>query len=115
VEDAAWCAECVVWLRRNGPPSRWVQGVIALCVAGIVCFPLCGLFVPVINLVAAGLGLWLPTRELRRIRRGEGPLRGARQAQVARGLAIVNLVLLLLWSGLFLYAWLQNATTRAPS
>lgn len=109
VGEAAYCAECVVWLRQNGPPSRWVQAVIGVNIAGIVCFPLCGFTAPLINIIAAALGFWLPARELRRIRSGEGPLRGMRQAQVARGLAVANLALTLLWMGVVLYAWSQGA------
>jgi hypothetical protein len=111
MDDAAFCAECVAWLRRNGAPSRVVQGLIVLGLAGILCFPLCGFLVPLINLVSAVLGLWLPTRELRRIHRGEGPLRGVRQAKVARGLAVVNLLLMLLWSGLLFYGWRQGGAS----
>ncbi len=107
--EAAWCADCVAWHRQHGPPSRVIQGLIGLGLAGILCFPLCGFLVPLINLVSAALGLWLPTRELQRIRRGEAPLRGTRQAHVARGLGVVNLLLMLLWGGLFLYGWTQTA------
>ncbi len=95
--EAAYCADCIAWLHKNGPVSRAVQGLIVAGVGGILCVPLGLLFLfPVINLVVGVLGLWLPTRELRRIRRGEGPLRGMRQAHVARVLAAVNLVLALL-------------------
>jgi hypothetical protein len=67
--------------------------------------------VPLLNLVAAALGLWLPTRELDRILRGEGPLRGLRQARVARWLAGVNLLLALLWIAGFLYGWRSGAVS----
>lgn len=102
--EAAYCADCIAWLHKNGPVSRVVQGLIAAGIGGILCVPL-GLlfFFPVVNLVVGGLGLWLPTRELRRIRRGEGPLRGSRQAQVARVLAGVNLLLALLGIGALIY------------
>ena len=107
--EAAWCADCLAWLHKNGAPSRVVQGLIVLSIIALVAFPMCALFAPVINLVAAVLGLWLPTRELRRIQQGEGPLRGARQAKAARVLAGVNLLLALVWLGIFLYAWSQGA------
>jgi hypothetical protein len=82
-----------------------VQGIIALGVVGIVCFPLGGFLAPVVNLAVAALGLTVPARELRRIQRGEGPLRGARQAKVARALAVVNVLMLVLSAAAFLYAW----------
>lgn len=94
--EAAYCADCIAWLNKNGPVSRVVQGLIVASLLGFLCLPLGVFFFPVYNLVVGVLGLWLPTRELRRIRRGEGPLRGVRQAQVARVLAGLNLVLALL-------------------
>jgi hypothetical protein len=110
--EAAYCTGCVAWLRQNAPPSRVVQGVIGLGLAGILCFPLlCALPVPLLNLLAAVLGLWLPTRELDRIRRGEGPPRGVRQAKVARGLAVANLLLALLWTAAFVYSWSLGAAS----
>jgi hypothetical protein len=102
--EAAYCADCIVWLHKNGRASRVVQGLIVASLVGILSFPL-GLLLlfPAINLVVGVLGVVLPTRELRRIRRGDGPLRGMRQAQVARGLAVVNLVLALLGIAAFIY------------
>lgn len=101
--EAAWCADCVAWVRKNGAPSRAVKWLIALGVLGIVAFPLLLFLAPVLNVVAAALGLWLPTRELRRILRGEGPMRGLRQARVARALGALNLLLVLLWGFALLY------------
>lgn len=101
--EAAYCADCIAWLHKNGPVSRVVQGLIGASILGFLCLPLGLLFFPIFNLVVGVLGLWLPTRELRRIRRGEGPLRGIRQAQVARVLAGVNLLLVLLAVVAFLY------------
>jgi hypothetical protein len=116
VREEAFCADCVEWLRRNGSPSRGVQGLIALGVVGILGFPVCLFLAPVVNLVAAVACLLGATRELRRIRRGEGPLRGLRQAKVARVLGAVNLVLALLWIAAFVYglfygyAWGRSAS-----
>ncbi|ADO75649.1 hypothetical protein [Stigmatella aurantiaca] len=109
VGEAVYCAGCVVWLRQHGPPSRGVQAVLALNIAAIVCFPMCGFSVPLLNVAAAASGLWWPPRERRRIQQGQGPLRGARQAQVAQGLAVVNLLLLGLWLTAVLYAWSRGA------
>jgi hypothetical protein len=109
VGEAAYCEACVLWLRQHGAPSRTVQAVLALNVLAIVCFPACGFSVPVLNVLAAASGLWWPARELRRIQAGEGPLRGVRQAQVARGLGGVNLLLLGLWGAALLYAWSRGA------
>lgn len=97
VDEAAWCADCVEWLRRNGPTSPQVKVFIGLGIAGIILSPLCSFLGLVINAAVGGFGVAVATRELRRIRRGEGPLRGTLQAQVARGLAVVNLLLALLW------------------
>jgi hypothetical protein len=97
VDEAAWCADCVEWLRRNGPTSRLVRAFIVLGILGIILSPLCTFLGLVINAVVGGVGVAVATRELRRIRRGEGPLRGTMQAHVARVLAVVNLVLALLW------------------
>ncbi len=98
--EEAYCAGCIAWLHKNGPVSRAVQVFIGLGIAGILGLPLCLVLAPLpLQLVVGGAGLWVSTRELRRIRRGEGPLRGARQAKVARVLAVVNLVLGMVWAG----------------
>ncbi len=102
--EAAYCDDCLAWLRHNGKPSRVVQGLIGLNIVAFFSTPLlCGL--PVLSLPAVVLGLWLPTRELDRIQRGEGPLRGTRQAKVARWLAWVNLMATLVWLAGYLYIW----------
>jgi len=105
VGEAAYCEDCLAWLHKNGPPSRAVQGLIAVGIVGILGTLLCGLLAPVLNLLVAVPGLWLSTRELRRIQRGEGPLRGALQAKVARVLAGLNLGLVLLWVAIIVYVW----------
>lgn len=109
--EEAYCAGCVAWLHQNGPVSRTVQVLIALEMAGIAGLPLCVLFpFPVLHLLIGGSGLWVSTRELRRIQRGEGPLRGARQAKVGRVLALVNLTLAVVWAAALLYAWFRLST-----
>ncbi len=106
--EEAYCADCIAWLHKNGPVSRGVQVFIGLGIAGIVGLPLC-LFLgfPVFHLVVGGIGTWVSTGELRRVQRGEGPLRGARQAKVARVLAVVNLVLGMVWVGGLIWLWLR--------
>lgn len=105
LRESAWCADCLTWLRHNGPPSRVVQGLIAFNLATLCCAPLGLLPLAVLgNLVATALGLWLPTRELDRIHRGEGPLRGLRQAKLARWLAGLNLLVALAW-GVTSWRW----------
>ena len=112
VGEAAWCANCVEWLRRNGPTSPKVKVFIGLGIAGILLSPLCSPLGPVINAVVGGFGVTVATRELRRIRRGEGPLRGTLQAHVARVLAAVNLLLALLWLAVIL-SWFFGDWIRA--
>jgi Ca2+/H+ antiporter len=89
-----------------------VQGLIVLSLASIAALPLCLFLAPLLNLVAAALGLWFPTRELRRILRGEGPLRGARQARLARVLGALNLVLVVLWVSVYLYVFYSSTWSR---
>lgn len=100
VGESPYCAPCVVLLRREARPSRVVQGALALNVLGLACLP-CSLALPLPSLVAGVAGLVLGTRELKRIRRGDGPERGRVQAQVTLGLGVLNVAL----SGLWL-AWL---------
>lgn len=111
--EEAWCADCVAWLHKNGPVSRTVQAFIALELAGIVGLPVCLLLLALpVHLVVGGAGLWVSTRELRRIQRGEGPLRGARQAKVARALALVNLLLGVVWVAGLLVLWWAELSPR---
>jgi hypothetical protein len=102
VKEAAWCADCVAWLRQNAPTSRAVHILIALGVLGFLCVLPCAPLAPVYQLVMGVLGLWLPTRELRRIQRGEGPARGAWQAHAARIIGGLNLVQALAWAAYLL-------------
>ncbi|WP_224363476.1 hypothetical protein [Hyalangium versicolor] len=110
MDEQAWCADCVEWVRKNGAPSRVVRAIFVLSVVGIVAFPICLLVVPVAQGLVGGVGLMVTSRELRRIRRGEGPLRGLRQAKVARVLCAVNLLLMLLWFAAVLYGLYRRGT-----
>ncbi|WP_224249208.1 hypothetical protein [Hyalangium gracile] len=103
--EEAFCADCMDWLRRNGPPSRAVKWLIGGCIAGIFVFPLVLFLAAVPHLVLGVAAMRVATRELRRIERGEGPLRGIPQAKVARALGVAHLVLSALWAlpGLFIY------------
>lgn len=107
VGETACCADCVARLHQHGPPSRVVQVLIGMGLVGFFCFAACGPVAPVLHLVVAVLGFWLPTRELRRIQRGEGPARGTWQAKAARVAAGLNLVLALAW-----IAWFAFYATR---
>jgi uncharacterized membrane protein SpoIIM required for sporulation len=92
--EEAYCADCLAWLHQHGPASRVVHAFLVLEIAGLVFLPVCllKLVLPAQLLVGAA-GLWVSTRELRRIREGEGSLQGAKQAKVVRMLAWVNLLL----------------------
>jgi hypothetical protein len=96
VGESPYCAPCVVLLRREARPSRVVQGALALNVVGLACLP-CSLALPLPTLVAGVAGLVLGSRELRRIRRGEGAEKGRTQAQVVVALGALNGVLSGLW------------------
>ena len=96
VGESPYCAPCVAVLRREARPSWVVQVALGLNVLGLVCLP-CSLALPLPTLVAGLAGVVLSTRELRRIRRGEGPVRGLMQARVVRALGWGNLVLSAAW------------------
>ena len=98
VGESPYCAPCVVLLRREARPSRVVRTALALNVVGLGCLP-CSLALPLPTLVAGVAGLVLGTRELRRIRRGEGPERGRTQAQVVLWLGALNVALSAGWLG----------------
>ncbi len=104
--EEAYCADCIAWLHKNGSVSQAVRIFILLEAANIISSPLCLLTIGLpLQFVVGGAGLWVSTRELRRIQRGEGPLRGARQAKVARALAVANLVLGVVGVAGVLYLW----------
>ena len=81
-DEAAYCADCFLWLHKNAVPPRVVRGIISLNVIAILSFPLCMIFPPALNLVVSVLGLWIGTREMRRIREGNGARRGAWRARL---------------------------------
>ncbi|MFP2928591.1 hypothetical protein ACLESO_26030 [Pyxidicoccus sp. 3LG] len=94
--ESPYCAPCIEVLRRSAKPSRVVQVALVLNVLGLACLP-CSLALPLPTLVAGLAGVVLGSRELRRIRGGQGPERGRTQAQVVRALGSVNLVLSVAW------------------
>lgn len=98
--EGAYCAACVEVLKREAPPSRAVQLSIGLSIVGIVSWPVC-MGLPVFALLAAGVGLPISLRELRRIRRGEVPPRGRTRARVALVLACINVLPVLLMAAVF--------------
>jgi hypothetical protein len=106
--EEAYCADCLAWLHKNGPVSRAVRVFLVLELLGLVSLPLCLMMIALpAQLLVGAAGLWVSTRELRRIRAGEGSLRGARQAQVVRVLAWVNLLLGVVWLAGSLYLRLR--------
>jgi hypothetical protein len=106
--EQAYCADCIAWLHKNGPISRTVQVFLGLEIASLVSFPLCLLMLALpVQLVVGAAGLWVTSRELRRIQQGEGLLRSARRAKVVRVLAWVNLLLGVVSAGGFLFLWLR--------
>lgn len=106
--ETAYCASCVDILRRTGPPSRRVQALIALGVAGLlVClipFPLMG-FPPVLSMLSLGFALTTVRRELLRIANGEAPLQGRTQARVAFALGLANILPILLWAAMLAFVF----------
>ena len=93
---AAVMAFCLSLLAYNA--LRVVRTALVLNVVGLGCLP-CSLALPLPTLVAGVAGLVLGTRELRRIRRGEGPERGRTQAQGALWLGALNVALSAGWMG----------------
>lgn len=106
--EGAWCAPCVEVLKQEAPPSRAVQVCIGLGIFGIVSAPVC-LGLPMFSLLAVMLGLPISLIELRRIRRGEAPLRGRTQARVALGLACVNGVPVLMLLAVLAWSYLRSS------
>jgi hypothetical protein len=97
--EQAYCSDCVAWLHKNGPVSRTLQIFLGLEIASLISIPLCLLvFALPVQLMVGGAGVWVSSRELRRIRQGEGSLRSARRAKVVRVLAWVNLLLGVVWA-----------------
>ena len=104
--EQAYCSDCIAWLHQNGPISRTLQIFLGLEIASLVTFPLCLLLLVLpVQLVVGAAGLWVTSRELRRIRQGEGLLRSARRAKVVRVLSWVNLLLGVLSAGGLLFLW----------
>jgi hypothetical protein len=110
--EQAYCSDCIAWLHKNGPVSRMVQIFLGLEIASLVSIPLCLLLLALpVQLVVGAAGLWVSSRELRRIQQGEGFLRSARRAKVVRVLAWVNLLLGVVWAGGLLFLWLRFSTS----
>ncbi|WP_257462817.1 B-box zinc finger protein [Archangium lipolyticum] len=115
--EVAYCASCAALLGpQHGPIPLRLLGVSGLVLLGMLStlaafFP----FLPasfaiprwVLLGVSGALGLWVPTQELRRIDRGQGPRRARPIARCTRWLAAVNLFFFLL--SLAWGAWLIRA------
>jgi hypothetical protein len=115
--EAAYCASCAALLApRFGPISPRLLAVSGLVLLGTLStvaaflpgFPALFALPRWLLLGVSGVwGLWLPTRELRRIDRGQGPQRARLLARCTRWLAAVNLLFFLL--SLAWGAWLLRA------
>jgi hypothetical protein len=114
LDEAAWCASCVALVGpRSGPLPPGLLGVSALVLLGMLStgaaflpfFPSVLTFPRWLLLGLSGVaGLWVSTRVLQRIARGQAPRRARLLARCTRWLATVNLLFFLLslaW-GLFL-------------
>jgi hypothetical protein len=106
--EQAYCSECIAWLHKHGPVSRTVQIFLGLEIASLVSLPLCLVLVALpVQLMVGAAGLWVSSRELRRIKQGEGLQRSAQRAKVVRVLAWVNLLLGVVGTGGFLFLMLR--------
>lgn len=106
VGEAPSCAPCVTQLQREGRPSRAVQVALGFGVLGLVLVP-CSLALPLPPLVAGVGCVVVGTREVRRIRRGEGPQRGLAQANLARKLGWLILGFLGAWCAFGVWVWVH--------
>jgi hypothetical protein len=106
--EQAYCSDCIAWLHQNGPISRTLKIFLGVEIASLVTFPVCLLLLTLpVQLVVGAAGVWVSSRELRRVQRGEGFLRSARRARLVRVLSWVNVLLGVLSAGGLLFLWLS--------
>lgn len=105
-DEAAYCASCLVVMQKGAVRPRVVVGIVVLNALALLALPLLRV-PPLLNLTVAVFGLWLGTRELRRIRESGGAARGRGLARLALGLGAVNGLVTLAWIGLLAYSVLR--------
>ncbi len=113
--EAAYCASCIAFVRQHGAASLALKLTLGLGLIALATVPLAMLLpvnvvvdtgrativlpllrrLPVLNGIAAGLGFWLSSRELRRLEHVE-PSPARTWARWTRGLSWLNLACVLL-------------------
>ncbi|WP_375770141.1 B-box zinc finger protein [Archangium gephyra] len=114
--EAACCASCITFVRKHGAASLALKLTLGLGLIALATVPLALLLpmnvvvdmgrativlpllrrLPVLNGLAAGLGFWLSSRELRRLERVDVPSPARTWARWTRGLSWLNLACVLL-------------------
>lgn len=114
--EAAYCASCSAFVREHGAASLALKLTLGLGIVALLTVPLAMLLpvqvvvdmgratlvvpllrrLPVLNAIAAGLGFWLSSRELRRLERVESSSPARSWARWTRALSWLNLACVLL-------------------
>ncbi len=114
--EAAYCASCLAFVREHGAASLALKLTLGLGIAALLTVPLAMLLpmrvvvdmgqatiavpllrrLPVLNALAAGLGFWQASRELRRLERVEPASPARTWARWTRWLSWLNLACVLL-------------------
>lgn len=114
--ESAYCASCLAFVREHGTASRALRWTFGLGIVALLTVPLAMLLpvnvvvdmgqatlvipilrrLPVLNGLAAGLGFWLASRELRRLERVDSASSARSWARWTRGLSWLNLACVLL-------------------
>jgi hypothetical protein len=114
--ESSYCASCLAFVREHGTASLALKWTFGLGIAALLTVPLAMLLpvnvvvdtgratlvvpilrrLPVLNVIAAGLGFWLSSRELRRLERVDSASSARSWARWTRGLSWLNLACVLL-------------------
>ncbi|WPB76297.1 B-box zinc finger protein [Archangium violaceum] len=114
--ESSYCASCSAFVREHGTASLALKLTLGLGIVALLTVPLAMLLpvsvvvdigqatlvvpvlrrLPVLNGIAAGLGFWLSSRELRRLERVESASSARSWARWTRGLSWLNLACVLL-------------------
>jgi hypothetical protein len=114
--ESAYCASCITFVREHGAASLALRLTFGLGIVALLTVPLAMLLpmnvvvdmgratlvvpvlrrLPVLNVIAAGLGFWLSSRELRRLERVDFASPARSWARWTRGLSWLNLACVLL-------------------